>query len=149
MHRAPENLRWIVTGQQPDTHTAAHSLSSLTGWGDNHRKVTRLIHWDKSLIEKQKLPPKAKQSKNSFTISYQQADAQSLPQKQSFITSNGSLGRLMPQPRTFRFLLLSLSFYFWEEHRTVWNILFLSTGQLSCLSLLPVSSPLSVESFSL
>lgn len=120
-------------------HPYSHSLSSLAGWGDYHRKV-RLVHWDISLLGRQKLPPKAKQRKNLFTISYQQRDVQSLPQKQGFITSNVSSGRLMPQPWMFPFLLLSLRCYCSAERHTVWNILFPFTGQLSCLGPLPVES---------
>lgn len=143
----PENSWWIVTAyRQIPTQT----LTLLPDrWGNNHRKVRRLVHWDLSLIGKQKLPPKAKQRKNLFTISYQQEGAQSLSIKQGFITSNGSSGRLMPQPWTFLFLLLSLNFYCRAEHHTLWNTLFLIMGQLSCLCPLSLSSPFSVESSSL
>lgn len=139
--RTDQTWELVVDCHWPtDKHPHSHWLSSLAGWGDNHRKVRRLVHWDISLLGKQKILPKAKQSKNLFTISYQQADVLSLPQKQGFITSNGFSGRLMPQPWMFPFLLLSLSFYEWAEHHTAWNILFLITGKAVISSLL-VSCP--------
>lgn len=83
--------------QQPNTPTVAHSLPSLTEWGENG--MQRHVDQDKkSLKLKEKLLTRAKQNKEF--LHYFPLAGQLLPEKQKLIMHKGRLGR-QRQPETY------------------------------------------------